>query len=279
MLMVERSHDDTPEEGIAPPAPPDLAGLTAGERKFCRSLALTGVPVVAFRRAWPGRWRTLTAAKLKERIEALMDNETISRAVERLRDDMAAPAQARLDWAKAKRAQERYEREQRIGIGVREIESAQDRGTPEIQARKRADVVEGLAEQLGKERLMAARQIAAVIEARERGWFSSGKWPDGTRVDVSANNVDPLSGIPEELVAAYRETYLPWLHEIGNEPINTRLTYAGLVYEVAVNNRGLRECEREYGISQGHSIALAHLKDALWRYAVRAGWARAWDDD
>ena len=253
-----------------------LGTLTRSERAFCRSVAFRAVPMVAYRKAWPG-WAARHGSKtIATNVAKLLERQPILSAIEHYRQQIGT-APKRLEWGKVKRAVQTDEKWKRLGIGLREVQTAVDHGTPELRRKMKSDVIMKLTfgGQLQKEHIEAAREIAAVIEAWQRG-LSPGGWNlDGVPVDNRSSRYERAESTSPDFLDAWEKHFRPWIAEVGPEPIaakNRDATLGELVYDVVVNNRGTSQIDKEYGMQHGR--ALDHLRDGLWRYAVIAGWAR-----
>ncbi len=136
----------------------------------------------AYRAAWSGRGRRFRPETVAAKAAALLDSGLMRAAIVHYRDQRKGAPQ-RLDWAKAQQAQDARRRRQRLGLGVREVDSPVDRGTPETRAKLRADVIKKLHNggHLRDEHVAAAEEISRLVLAFMRGLFPSSRPLDGTR--------------------------------------------------------------------------------------------------
>lgn len=238
--------------------------LTAGEDAFARALAARcgdGAPqslgpgdlaaddlAAAFRAAWPGRARRFRPATIADRAAALAAAPRLQGAISHYRAERAA-APARLDWAKAERAQAAHRARQRLGLGVREIDGPVDRGTPETRGKLRADVIRKLHRQghLRDEHVAAAEEISRLVLAFMRGLFPSSRPLDGTRGGGAKRAVrrylDPADRLSLWEARQWSQAYAPWSREMGAEWVacrRGRLNRLGLVWAVVLDNAGPR---------------------------------------
>ena len=67
--------------------------MPRGERRFCRAVALTGVPIVAYAKAWPGNAKKWSAGAVHRQVLVLMGEPQIVAGIAYYRSRMdTAPA-------------------------------------------------------------------------------------------------------------------------------------------------------------------------------------------
>ncbi len=231
----------------------------------------------AFGHAWPGQSQRFKTETIERKIADLLKMTTIKKAIAFYRQDMeGGDAQSRLDWNKSKRATEEHARLLRTGSGLVEVVTIIDRGTPELRDKQKKDVIGKLRASgtLTETQIWAAREIRVVVEAGHLGKFSTNRAMDGTRVDHSWGVFFPAK-MSSEVQEKFSNRYEPWIAVVGSQWIASgkrRITVGDLVYEIVINNRGPRLIESEYRMKHGRATEI--LSDALWRYAVIAGWEK-----
>lgn len=286
-------------------APSADAELTAGEDRFARIVALNIEPAIgqggddkstpadlapadletAYRIAWPGRAKRFRSATIAAKTSELLDAPLILAAIDHYRAEQKA-APERLDWGRAQRAQADHQRRLRLGLGVREIDSAVDRGTAETRGKLRADVIGKLHDggHLRDEHVTAAEEISQLVMAFMRGLFPSSRPLDGTRGGGGKGArqfLDPADRLNLWEARKWSQCYAPWSREMGAQWISCRrgrLNRLGLVWAVVLDNIGPRQLEQTHGMR--HGTARKVLAEALWRYAEISGiWrGRRWGE-
>jgi hypothetical protein len=274
-------------------APSADAELTAGEDRFARALAMRSVEndpaalapgdftleelATAYRTAWPGRAKRFRPETVAAKATDLIDAPLIQAAIAHYRAERAG-APARLDWGRAQRAQAAHQRRQRLGLGVREVDSPVDRGTAETRAKLRTDVIGKLHDggHLRDEHVAAAEEINRLVLAFMRGLFPSSRPLDGTRGGGAKGSarrfLDPADRLSLWEARKWSEAYAPWSREMGEQWVSCRrgrLNRLGLVWAVVLDNIGPRQLEQTHGMR--HGSARKVLAEALWRYAEISG--------
>jgi hypothetical protein len=125
---------------------------------------------------------------------------------------------------------------------------------------------------LTSEQLLACEEIRMVWEAWGRGLFPSARRldPDAPATNRRAFR-DPVQRMRSHEEAAWRQRYRPWAEEMRVSVLApTGVTRLQLILDVVVDNQGVRNLERRYGMRNGS--AFTHILDSLARYCEIAGW-------
>jgi hypothetical protein len=169
------------------------------------------------------------------------------------------------DWSRIKEAQ-------RVAHDRRAVEAAQRdarvrvNATPETLRKLERSTIDLLLSRgaIGDEQYRAGREIARVWLAITAALFPRVSNP--SRGARGAGVTDWSAG----LNTAYGDRYIPWRAEAGAQPCGFRRTVADLVFLLVVDNYGVRQVARLWGMDQRRVLHLGRC--SLWRYAEIAGW-------
>lgn len=140
--------------------------------------------------------------------------------------------------------------------------------TPETVAKLQADVLLTLVQNdiLTTDQERAGREIASIWRAIMRGMFGTS---NAAGVRTSSRRKDPTDAMSETESKYHAETYLPWATcQASRLAVKfPRLTYADVVYRLAVANENPLAVAQEIKVAPG--VLIAALQDALEWYAQR----------
>ena len=150
--------------------------------------------------------------------------------------------------------------------------------TIETAAKLRPDVVYRLFEQgkLTRAMFSAAEEIQDTLQALDR-WSMPFMRLGEDFVALSTTHrlpLTPLERISGTEKAAWRRHYLPWLKLASRaRPFPGKaIPESRVVLDVVMENRGVSQLERVYGVRRDKGLVTHALKVSLHRYAEVAGW-------
>ncbi len=147
--------------------------------------------------------------------------------------------------------------------------------TPETAAKLRYDVIAKLYldGKLDDTHVAAAQEIRRVWEAIGRGLFPRARQLDRIPNRGGATRPrEPADLMSQSEAIAWRDRYRPFATEMSVDILSrvSRVSRLQLTLDIVIDNYGLRQVEDWYRLK--HGVAAGHLRTALERYAVLAGW-------